>query len=140
MPNHIQNKLEIKGTQEQIYKVLDFIKIEDDGTNDVHGIGTIDFNKIIPIPESLNIASGSYTNNGLKVYRDFIGMYLFGKNAADALKALENIPQSSEEAFLKARADCNKTVNLKEWELGKAAWHNIQKYGAATWYEWSRDR
>jgi len=89
MPNHIQNKLKIQGTQEQIHKVLDFIKKEDDGTNDVHGIGTIDFNKIIPMPESLNITSGSCTNNGLKVYRDFIEVYLLGKNAADALKALE---------------------------------------------------
>jgi len=29
---------------------------------------------------------------------------------------------------------------MEEWRLGKAAWHNIQKYGTATWHEWSCDR
>ena len=42
MPNHITNILTIHGTDEQVDKVLEFIK------NDELGVGTIDFNKIIP--------------------------------------------------------------------------------------------
>lgn len=55
MPNHITNRLTILGDEEQVNKVLDFIKVEegsdaDDGEN---GIGTIDFNKIIPMPDHI---------------------------------------------------------------------------------------
>ena len=49
------------------------------------------------------------------------------------MKALENIPTESENAFLRQRTD----IKRDEWELGKTAWQNIQKYGAPTWYEWS---
>jgi len=44
MPNHITNILTIYGTDEQVDKVLEFIK------NDELGVGTIDFNKITPMP------------------------------------------------------------------------------------------
>ena len=50
MPNHITNKLTIKGEKEQVNKVLDFIKIEKDIDKEFNGIGTIDFNKITPMP------------------------------------------------------------------------------------------
>lgn len=51
MPNHITNKLVIKGKKEDINKVLDFIKIEKDYNEEVNGVGTIDFNKITPMPK-----------------------------------------------------------------------------------------
>lgn len=45
MPNHITNKLTIIGTEDQVSQVLEFLK------NDELGIGTIDFNKITPMPK-----------------------------------------------------------------------------------------
>ena len=51
MPNHITNKLTIKGEKDQINKVLDFIKIEKDIDKEINEIGTIDFNKITPMPK-----------------------------------------------------------------------------------------
>ena len=39
----------------------------------------------------------------------------------------------SEKAYLSKR----KEIDSAEWELGKTAWNNIQKYGFPTWYEWS---
>lgn len=42
MPNHIANKLIINGTEEQIKKVMDFLKSEE---------GVIDFNNITPMPK-----------------------------------------------------------------------------------------
>ncbi|MBY0024529.1 hypothetical protein H7K28_15065 [Paenibacillus polymyxa] len=45
MPNHITNKVKVIGTDEQIQEVFEFIK------NDTLGIGTIDFNKITPMPK-----------------------------------------------------------------------------------------
>ncbi|MFD0713209.1 hypothetical protein [Paenibacillus sp. GCM10027626] len=44
MPDHISNKLRIIGTNEQVKEVMEFIKY------DSEGIGTIDFNKITPMP------------------------------------------------------------------------------------------
>lgn len=93
----------------------------------------MDFNKIIPRPESLDIEAGSKTYRGLEAYKGFIALYIHGRDAADALRALENIPLESEELFLRQRTD----IRRDEWELGKTAWQNMQKYGAPTWYEWS---
>ena len=89
--------------------------------------------KIISMPETLNIEAGSRTDHGLKAYREFIEVYTAGRSDKEALKALENIPTESENAFLRQRTD----IKRDEWELGKTAWQNIQKYGAPTWYEWS---
>ncbi len=127
MPNHVENHIEFSGDEQRISAMLEQIK------NDKYGIGTIDFNKIIPMPESLNIEAGSKTDRGLKAYRDFIEAYTFGRSAEDALKALESIPEKSEEIFLHQRTD----IQRDEWELGKTAWHNIQIYGAPTWYDWA---
>ncbi len=131
MPNHIKNIITLKGDEQKIREMLEAIQYDE------LGLGTVDFNKIIPMPESLNIESGSRTDRGLKAYSDFINVYVFGRNADDALNAIKNIPKESEKAFLKARADSNNTVDYKEWELGKTAWNNIQNYGFPTWYEWS---
>ena len=52
MPNHVTNKLTILGTKEQVKEVFDFIKIEKSEENpNVYGMGTIDFNKITPMPK-----------------------------------------------------------------------------------------
>ena len=127
MPNHVENHIEFSGDKQRIDAMLEQIK------DDEYGIGTIDFNKIIPMPESLNIEAGSKTDRGLKAYRDFIEVYTFGCSVEDALKALVNIPEKSEEIFLHQRTD----IQRDEWELGKTAWQNIQIYGAPTWYDWA---
>ena len=127
MPNHVDNHIEFNGDKQRIDAMLNKIK------SDEYGIGTIDFKKIISMPETLNIEAGSRTDHGLKAYREFIEVYTAGRSDKEALKALENIPTESENAFLRQRTD----IKRDEWELGKTAWQNIQKYGAPTWYEWS---
>jgi len=126
MPNHVENIITLKGDEQRIREMLEAIQ------NDELGLGTVDFNKIIPMPESLNIESGSRTDRGLKAYSDFIDVYVFSRNAEEALNALQNIPRESEDAFLRKRSD----VKADEWELGKTAWNNVQNYGASTWYGW----
>ena len=116
------NRLRLKGDQNRIDELLKSVKSKD---------SILDFNKIIPIPESLNIEAGSRTEKGLKAYKDFVYVYTF---AGTEQKDLLNIPKEKEEVFLRARQD----IRRDEWELGKAAFQNEQKYGAATWYEWAR--
>ncbi len=99
MPNHVENIITLKGDEKRIREMLEAIK------NDDFGLGTLDFNKIIPMPNSLNIEAGSRTDKGLKAYSDFIDVYVFGRNAEDALNAIQNIPKEIEDAFLKQRKD-----------------------------------
>ena len=116
VPNHVENLIRISGDEQKIREILETIK------NDEYGIGTVDFNKIIPMPKSLDIECGSRTDKGLKAYTDFASSYAKG----------ENIPIRSEQAYLKKRKD----ISSEEWELGKTAYQNIKKYGYSTWYDW----
>ena len=125
MPNHVVNQISLQGDPEKIRSMLETIR------SDELGVGTMDFNKVIPMPESLNIEAGSRTDRGLKAYRDFVEVYtLAGTMNMDKLDA---IPVESENVFLQQRKD----IKEDEWELGKAAWNNIRQYGAPTWYEWA---
>ena len=114
------NHLHLSGDQQRIDELLKSVKGED---------SVLDFNKIIPMPESLNIECGSRTDRGLKAYKDFVYVYTF---AGTEEKDLLNIPKEKEDAFLRARQD----IRRDEWELGRTAFQNEQKYGASSWYDW----
>lgn len=47
MPNHVTNIIKLNGDRKQISELLEQIQ------NDEHGLGTIDFEKIIPMPENI---------------------------------------------------------------------------------------
>ncbi len=115
------NQLHLSGNQERIDELLQSVKGEE---------SVLDFNRIIPMPESLNIECGSRTDRGLKAYKDFVYVYTFAETEK---KDLLNIPQEKEAAFLRARQD----IRRDEWELGRTAFQNEQKYGAPTWYQWA---
>ena len=119
MPNHLMSKIHFSGDQNRIDGLLEFIKGDDT---------LFDFNKVIPMPESLNIEASSRTDSGLKAYRDFITMYTMDGTVE---KDLLNIPKEKEEIFLKTRPD----INLDEWNLGRTAFQNEQKYGSKSWFE-----
>lgn len=120
MPNHVINNIYLRGNPKKIQSMLETIK------SDKIGAGSIDFNKVIPMPESLNIETSSRTDHGLKAYRDFIDAYTVGHTEECA-----DIPVKSEEVFLHQRTD----IRRDDWELGKTAWNNIKQYGAAAWFD-----
>lgn len=124
MPNYVTNVLTLHGDSAQIRAMLEAIQYDD------LGIGSVDFNKIIPMPESLDIDAGSRTSTGLKAYQDFVEAYTLGGTIHQ--DDMENIPHESEDAFLRQHSD----IRRKAWKLGKAAWNNIRLYGVPTWYEW----
>lgn len=125
MPNHVANNIKFKGEPKRIRELLEAIK-----DNEI-GIGSIDFNKIIPMPQELDIQSGSETTKGLKAYRDFVDVLTF--DGANKDIDLLNIPEEKENIFLKQRTDISEEV----WKLGRQAYRNILQYGHPTWYEWS---
>lgn len=124
MPNHVTNVVRLQGDEDKIHEILEAIK------NDEHGIGTIDFDKIIPMPESLNIEAGSKIYDALKAYQEFVSEYM-SKHDIIQIDA-SAIPKVSEDAFLKDRKD----IEEDEWNLGKQAYENQAKYGTPTWFEW----
>lgn len=122
MPNYVTNKVSLQGNHDDLVKAINSFSSEEQW-------GLIDFNKVIPMPESLNMEAGSRTDTGYTAYCDFIEVYtLSGILKQDLL----NIPEEREKAFLEFRSD----IKQDEWELGKAAFQNKQRYGAKTWYEW----
>ena len=107
MSNQVTNFISFGNGPEQVaafHKMLRELRQEDDV------YGSLDFNKLIPMPEPLNIESGTWTNQGLQAYRSF----MTGRKNA--------------ETFKKEHPDA--------WELGRQAYENIQKYGYPTWFEW----
>lgn len=64
MPNHITNRLIIEGATEEVAKVFDFLKA--DKPNESGVVVLVDFNKLVPMPESLEVESSSEGNDGKK--------------------------------------------------------------------------
>ena len=124
MPNWVQNNLKLNASDEEMQNILEAIR------DDEKGIGSIDFNKITPMPESLKIESGSNTDKGLRMVKAF----------------LESLPEdiANQEGFydeiieyLHDRGKDLSEEDKKIWELGVKAADNINRYDAPTWYEWA---
>ena len=60
MPNHITNRIKLTGEPAEIRKALEAVK------DDKHGIGTIDFEKVIPMPD--NIFRGNLGTEERRLY------------------------------------------------------------------------
>lgn len=66
IPNWVQINLTFSGDKAEIKQMLEAIK------NDDIGYGSIDFNKIIPMPEPLNIESGSKSIHGMEMVKEYL--------------------------------------------------------------------
>lgn len=98
-------------------------------------LGSIDFNKLMPMPAELNIECSSRTNDGLKLFGDYLC-----EAARIAAKMPDATPNERAAALFRHMDDWQKEhkADPEVWELGKKASRNIQKYGCATWREWCR--
>lgn len=115
MPNHIHNKIEFFGKETDVKAITDFIKDAE---------GNFDFNKIIPMPEELNIDihSGIETlvkeNLQLPLHDNWMiaGLeYSNRKTAAE--KGFQNFSEEDKKLYHKAV-------------------ENQKKYGFIYWYDW----
>ena len=126
MPNHITNILRIVASEELTAQIKSDIKSVDEEGETRH----IDFNKILPMPESLNITSGTTTSNGIAILqyragddtaiRGIMG-YAWGKEFATPEDLIEHM-------LVKGSA------NLEE---AQKALDNERLYGCRDWYRWS---
>ncbi len=129
MPNHVKNIVSFDCGENKLKEIWDKIGYDNPEHEDISGIGTIDFNKIIPMPESLDIECSSRTTKGLELYEGFVYVYTL---CGTVKRELLNIPKEIEEVFLTARKD----IDRDTWNVGRTAFQNKLKYGASTWYDW----
>lgn len=102
MPNWVLNKVYFYGKKEKRNELKAFVISEDNN---------FDFNKIIPMPESLNLESGGEQDFAIKC----------------ALRKINTIPADS---WMSNRS-------LDDWIiLGKKYLNNVVEYGYTTWYDW----
>jgi len=129
MPNHVTNELTINADRPEVIRILEAIK------SDEYGIGSIDFNKLIPMPESLDVVSGSRSHKALEIYKS--SMEAFSENAT--AYGVGMISREERDAAVNALNAEYEKIEAKDpgfMELGRKCYENEKNYNAATWYEW----
>jgi hypothetical protein len=112
MPNHVTNILTVKGRKEDVKKVFDQIRSDgEDGDHEKY----IDFNKIIPMPEELQVASGSSEDKAKMIVNDC------GRKKNTIREYMEKHKKTLEESTIQYL-------------------NNFLKYGYSSWYNWAYDK
>ena len=121
-------------------------KTEDE---DVSGPGTIDFNRLIPMPPDLMIEAGSSTEQGIEVYLTAVNPdtpdYDLPKMPKDKFdKLLRDLNGERRFTMYKPRLSEEEIQRYTMYssfgklaDTGKQAINNLINYGATTWYDWS---
>lgn len=155
MPNHVRNILRFDCDEKRRAEILAFIQ------SDELGPGSIDFNKILPMPESLNMPSGSMTNVAINAYLSAVNPQtpdcglpkmevIAFTNTLNQMNAgkhfglynahlpVEDIRGHAETSFF---SDEPKQMSADERLAaflghGKQYVQNMLEHGSITWYEW----
>lgn len=128
MPNITTNRIKMEGIRR--------LPLFDDE-------GNFDFNKIIPMPSSLDIESGTITDQAIICYLtdrcsveiDDLDYQKIGL----IMKTIEYYLGNSMEAAKNIFQNCSKLSSAKKDELykkGEIYINNYLSYGATTWYDW----
>ena len=117
MPNHVTNQLVFDCPEEEFLRVAESVRRE--GSY----LGSVDFNRILPMPPELDIEAGSRGEKGLQLYRSYLR----------EVRALDDPSRSGE---VLARFESRIREDPEAWELGKAYHENIERFRAPHWYDW----
>ena len=140
MPNYVTNIIKFKNRK--AFDLFKKIYVE----ADPQGGERFDFNKLVPMPEELEIESGGITDIGID--------YVIREMLRSGFPGIESIVEKAEEILKKQRpfgysrptdADLDEEVEtIKKIgkfdhmvEQGKKAIQNILDYGYQDWYLWS---
>lgn len=145
MPNHVTSVITLSGDESRIKAMLEAIQ------NEEYGVGSVDFNKVLPMPESLHMTSGSIEDSAIAVYisainpinEEFEGVKK--KDAAEFREMLKKLPVLSQKIDILMPE--NEAINLAEdryresvkylVDKGEKYVSNLIQYGASTWYDWA---
>ena len=146
MPNNVTNEITFYGKPEDIQHVRALIKGHD---GDEECRSAIDFDRLIPMPESLNIEAGSTTRDAISLYLTMSNpdMPYHDRKTIDCKRLKAILTQLSEGVTF--TSTCRATLSEDEikqistyksvddlMKLGETAVDNLMKYGAVSWYEW----
>jgi hypothetical protein len=143
------NMVYFECSDERAKEIMEAVQFDPDPDDEENtGFGTLDFNKLIPMPPSLMLEAGSSTEQGIEIYLTAVN-----PNTKDY-----NLSKMPEDKFKKLVSDLNAerrfTVykpSLSDDEIqkytmyssfgkladtGKQAINNLLNYGATTWYDW----
>ena len=149
MPNWVANILEIRAEGAKLHEILSAIK-HDDGI-----LGSIDFNKLIPMPKDLDLTEGSITDQSIEA---FLSALVTNMQKAVVLsdmdrKTMSEYCHAATRVFGRSFFKKNPNIHLSEKDiaerseknnmsvdaflaLGKKYLDNQFSYGAPTWYHW----
>ena len=117
MANYYQSSLTLKGERETMEKVFDSIKNDEDKR-------VIDFDKVIPMPEELNIESNSAAETIIILLMRQARFMMFGPYSPEVKDAWERYEKMDDQ-----RKEENEA-------LAKKYLMNIAKYDYPNWYSW----
>ena len=123
MPNHVRNKVKMTG----IVNLPLFTTETDKYTKEQFTF--FDFNKLIPMPESLNIESGSSEDIAIEAVLRKISKRIFGFLSNNYGK----MPDDEYERRKKAHGKTDEELA----KIGLQYISNKVLYGHTTWYDWS---
>lgn len=164
MPNHVKNIIKLTGTQNEIDYIVNLITKTEEVDGETQKV--VDFNSLIPMPETLNVVSGGCSDECLLIYlknifdtatidvknehlitiRDYNDKQTWNYKKVD----LSKMP-TSEELYGKIQILVNKygpkeknpfeddPVFEKHEDVinyGKQIYENIKNYGHKDWYDW----
>ena len=129
MPNWVRTRLTFNGEKNRVAEIKELVKTtgKDDEGRDY--TNEFDFNKVVPMPEELNIASSSSGECGMR--------YLILKSQNSILWTEDD--RSFMERMKKVKEENPDSFN-EDIELGKKYLSNISKYGYKDWYNFRCDQ
>ena len=139
MPNYVRNILQINASPDKVKEILKAIQSDSEPDN------PLDFNKIIPMPKSLEIEAGSQEDL-VSLYMTYINPKIdyYGftdcKNELPVIKQNPFIPayrnDLSKEEIEKMLQRFNRFTEEQCLSIGKQYYDNFCQYGATSWYHW----
>ena len=149
MPNWVANILEIRAEGAKLHEILNAIK-HDDGI-----LGSVDFNKLIPMPKDLDLTEGSITDESIEA---FLSTLVTNMQKAVVLsdmdrKTISDYCHAASRVFGRSFFQTKPNIHLSEKDitaraekhdmsvdeflsLGKKYLDNQIMHGAPTWYHW----
>ena len=127
MPNHIMKLITLNGDEKVIEELRMQLKQKDSEP------GSLDFQKIIPMPESLNIEAGTKTDFGMKLYLIAAALDISEEQYAVSGDRIRDVLRHTD--YMAAKQVNDETLE-EDLKIGKIAVENIKNYGAPDWYDW----
>ena len=146
MPNYVTNIISIQGSTEEKAKLYEQIAF------DGHP-GTFDFNKVIPMPESMDLTEGTIKDDAINAYLSAANPGNRSEFAPDEKISMDDLAtiytyarktirfklpdtRLSDESIRELTKKHGMASPKTLISLGKQYLNNVAEHGQATWYDW----